>query len=131
LSAIKGRHFRCNRSSARTLATIYFEHGDDVICPATRARDETLDSVEKALTGDAQMSQQRAVDLAFSLQELFRRDIERGKITHLEALEAMLVVLSDMIADVPTEARRSELIEHVLACLKIDVADEARNRAIL
>jgi hypothetical protein len=57
--------------------------------------------------------------------------IERGKITHLEALEAMLVVLSDMIADVPTEARRSELIEHVLACLKIDVADEARNRAIL
>ena len=77
------------------------------------------------------MSQQRAVDLAFSLQELFRRDIERGKITHLEALEAMLVVLSDMIADVPTESRRSELIEHVLACLKIDVADEARNRAIL
>jgi hypothetical protein len=32
---------------------------------------------------------------------------------------------------VPIEARRSELIEHVLACLKIDVADEARNRAIL
>jgi hypothetical protein len=41
LFAIKGRHFRCNPAARRTLATIYFEHGDDVI---------TLDSVENALT---------------------------------------------------------------------------------
>jgi len=35
------------------LATIYFEHSNDVICPPTppiRARDEALDSVENALT---------------------------------------------------------------------------------
>jgi hypothetical protein len=41
LFAIKGRHVRCNPAARRTLATIYFEHGDDVI---------TLDSVENALT---------------------------------------------------------------------------------
>jgi hypothetical protein len=71
------------------------------------------------------MSDERAAQLSMVFEFLLRREIDRHRMNHEEAIQVVAITLGTLLADLPTKKDR----EHRLAVLMSGIAEDVREEA--
>lgn len=74
------------------------------------------------------MSEERSVDVCFMLEQLLRLEIDKGRMTHEEVLNALSIALGTFIADLPQRARRLKVLDYLRTGLERDTDDLVKER---